>query len=353
MKVFWALILVLAIAGAGMLWLRGSGGGNAGGGSPQASATAHEAAPAASPRLAEVPKVPGPEAGSSSAAAASSREKVEASVAKPSEPETPAAPLPPVAPLASKSDDPMQSVTPAPAPSTTPEAPVATQAPQTPVVAPPVASPPVATPAAPSQSTATIPGSSVPAPPAGPAPTGEHTGVAPPPTEYKPSDQPAKPHSAVVQGDGSTLIDERFKVTGDGSKERPYVIPWDLLVSASEEYSPRDGRTELPQRIKMFDGKYVELTGHVAFPLLVEEPRELLSMLNQWDGCCIGVPPTPYDAVEVKLTKTVKGPDRLASYGIVRGKMRVEPQLVGKWLVALYAMSDAELVPKGYGGFTP
>jgi hypothetical protein len=181
----------------------------------------------------------------------------------------------------------------------------------------------------------------------------EHTGVPPPPPEYKPSGQPAKPHSAQKQADGSLLLDERFKLAGEGTQERPYEVSWDLLISASEEYSPRDGRTELPERVKMLDGKYVELTGNVAFPLLVEEPRELLSMLNQWDGCCIGVPPTPYDAVEVRLTKTVKGPERLTSYGIVRGKLKVEPQLVGKWLVALYAMEEAELTPKGYGGFTP
>ena len=34
---------------------------------------------------------------------------------------------------------------------------------------------------------------------------------------------------------------------------------------------------------------------------IVGEVNEALVMLNQWDGCCIGVPPTPYDAVEVRL----------------------------------------------------
>ena len=41
--------------------------------------------------------------------------------------------------------------------------------------------------------------------------------------------------------------------------------------------------------------EHVEITGYVAFPMLMDEADELLVMLNQWDGCCIGVPPTPYD----------------------------------------------------------
>lgn len=336
MKIFWTLILVLAIAGAGMLWLRGSGGRGKQG-APQALPTARETTPPSPAGSAKAPEALKQAPESTATPGTSTREKAEPPAPAPAKPEKPIS-SPAAQPTAKPVDQP-------------------------PSVAPATATPskqesPTTTPAAPSQTTATLPGPTSPtnptsAPAPASTPTGGHTGVPPPPPEYKPSDQPAKPHSAVVQADGSTLIDERFKVSGDGTKEKPYVIPWDLLVSASEEYSPRDGRTELPQRIKMFDAKYVELTGHVAFPLLVEEPRELLSMLNQWDGCCIGVPPTPYDAVEVKLTKVVKGPDRLASYGIVRGKLKVEPQLVGKWLVALYALSDAELIPKGYGGFTP
>ncbi len=336
MKIFWTLILVLAIAGAGMLWLRGSGGrGNQS--APKALPTARETTPPSPAESAKAPEAPKPASEPSVTPQAPLKERPEPPAPTPANPESPIAS--PAAQPTAKPVDPPPPVAPATATPTKQE-------------------PPSTTPAAPSQTTATLPGPTSPtnptsAPAPASTPTGGHTGVPPPPPEYKPSDQPAKPHSAVVQADGSTLIDERFKVSGDGTKEKPYVIPWDLLVSASEEYSPRDGRTELPQRIKMFDAKYVELTGHVAFPLLVEEPRELLSMLNQWDGCCIGVPPTPYDAVEVKLTKVVKGPDRLASYGIVRGKLKVEPQLVGKWLVALYALSDAELIPKGYGGFTP
>ncbi len=219
-----------------------------------------------------------------------------------------------------------------------------------PAPAKPAAIAPAPTPA-PTVSTPAPAGPAAVTPP--PVTPGQHNATPAAPTTYAPSAKPPTPHTVVKNADGSIRVDDRFTIPGDGTPGNPYQITWDLLVSAAEEYSPRDGRTELPQRVKMFDGKHVEISGNIAFPLMVEEPRELLSMLNQWDGCCIGVPPTPYDAIEVKLTKVVRGPDRLTSYGIVRGKLKVEPQLVGKWLVALYAMDEATLTPKGYGGFTP
>jgi hypothetical protein len=100
----------------------------------------------------------------------------------------------------------------------------------------------------------------------------------------------------------------------------------------------------------MLDGKTVRLTGHVAFPMTTKEPRELLSMLNQWDGCCIGTPPTPYDAVEVALTDTVVGDDRFATTGKVVGTFHVKPYLQGDWLIGLYVMEDAKLTPRDFGG---
>jgi hypothetical protein len=78
---------------------------------------------------------------------------------------------------------------------------------------------------------------------------------------------------------------------------------------------------------------------------MVSETKELLVMLNQWDGCCIGVPPTPYDAIEVKLTEPAKrgGKHATFNYGTVEGRLKVEPYLVENWLVGLYLLEDAQL----------
>lgn len=148
--------------------------------------------------------------------------------------------------------------------------------------------------------------------------------------------------------DGSMLIDGRFTVKGSGTIEDPYVLPWELFTSVEEVYKPQQGKKELPGRITMFDAKFVRIAGYVAYPMFVEQPRELLSMLNQWDGCCIGIPPSPYDAIEVKLDRVVTANERLAAYGTIEGKLGVKPYLAGDWLVGLYLMENAKLTVKEY-----
>ncbi len=156
-----------------------------------------------------------------------------------------------------------------------------------------------------------------------------------------------------TKDDGSLLVDGKYKLKGKGTEAEPYRLTWDLLVSAQDDYVPKEGRKEIPGRIGMLDGKWLEITGYIAFPLMADSSDECLSMMNQWDGCCIGIPPTPYDAIEVRLTKVVEGDARMTTFGTVRGKFKVDPHLVGGWLVGLYAMDQASLTAQTYGGFAP
>ncbi len=143
--------------------------------------------------------------------------------------------------------------------------------------------------------------------------------------------------------DGWTILDERFPIRGSGLPDDPYEVSWELLVSASETYQPRLGKTRIPERIAMLDGKFVRVVGYVAFPIMAMEQNELLSMRNMWDGCCIGVPPTPYDAIEVRLQKAATGQDRFTAFGSVEGLFKVDPYVKGNWLLGLYLMEDATL----------
>lgn len=149
---------------------------------------------------------------------------------------------------------------------------------------------------------------------------------------------------------GFTVYDERFPVKGAGTPEEPMEVSWDLLVSASETFQPRMGKKRLPERITMLDGKHVRVTGYVAFPLMAASQNELLSMRNMWDGCCIGVPPTPYDAIEVKLKAAATGRDRFTAFGVIEGKMTVDPYIKGNWLLGLYLMESAALSQLKEGG---
>ena len=68
----------------------------------------------------------------------------------------------------------------------------------------------------------------------------------------------------------------------------------------------------------------------------------MMVMLNMWDGCCVGVPPTPYDAIEVRLTETIPAEDaRYLTYGTMTGKFKVDPYVLNGWLMGMYLMDDA------------
>ncbi|MDA1263236.1 MAG: DUF3299 domain-containing protein [Planctomycetota bacterium] len=148
----------------------------------------------------------------------------------------------------------------------------------------------------------------------------------------------------LVEKDGAINADGKFVIQGKGTKESPYEVTWELLMSASDTYIPRLGEKEIPQRIAMLNGAYVRISGYIAFPLIVTESSECLVMLNQWDGCCIGVPPSPYDAIEVKLATPEDNSKRhVVRVGTLEGVFHIDPYVVEKWLVGLYTMDNAKL----------
>lgn len=145
------------------------------------------------------------------------------------------------------------------------------------------------------------------------------------------------------EDDGWTRLDGRYLVRGAGTPTDPMVVPWELLVSASESFRPRSGLKEMPRRVADLKGKHVKITGYVLFPLMSMETTEVLLMRNQWDGCCIGVPPTPYDAVEVKLAKPADRKDSLLSFVTIEGVIDVDPYLNKDFLLGLYTLSEGTL----------
>ena len=154
------------------------------------------------------------------------------------------------------------------------------------------------------------------------------------------------PRTDEKSGERLLYADGTYEIRGEGTAERPYRVSWECLASASESYIPRLSEHDLPQRVAMLDGAWVQVEGYLAFPLMVSETKELLVMLNQWDGCCIGVPPTPYDAIEVKLLEPAKrsGAHATFNFGGVKGKLKIDPYLVENWLVGLYLLEDASMV---------
>ncbi len=139
------------------------------------------------------------------------------------------------------------------------------------------------------------------------------------------------------------VIDGRFRVKGAGTESDPYVVPFDLLMSAADVYDPRKGLTKVPQRVAFLHEKYVRLNGYIAFPISSTDPHQALVMFNQWDGCCIGVPPTTYDSVETNLSQPATGDDKFITFGTTTGVLKVDPYVDNGWLLGLYVLDHATL----------
>lgn len=313
MKVFWIILAVLLLAGGAYLYVGSSSSSRtapSGTGSTEGAATPvrqYGSAAPTSPRKdndesAFFPEPTPTPATSAPAAAPASAPAPEAAPAHPVTPAEVPTPAPVPAPI--------------PAPETT--APGPTPAPTPAPVQKPEPAKPVETPKA------------TPAPATPPAP--KSSGV-----EF------GADAKVVTLDNGSLMVDDKYPLKGEGTKEKPYEITWDYLVSAQEEYQPRLGKKTLPGRMKLIADKHVKITGFVAFPVMATEATEMLAMLNQWDGCCIGIPPTPYDAIEVKLKDPATNEQRLTTYGTVEGKLHVEPYLMRDWLVSLYSIDSATM----------
>lgn len=145
--------------------------------------------------------------------------------------------------------------------------------------------------------------------------------------------------------EGSTIMaDGKFSIPGAGTKESPYEITWELLMSAGDTYIPRLGEREIPQRVALLNGAFVRISGYIAFPLIATESQECLVMLNQWDGCCIGIPPSPYDAIEVRLLSPADSSSRhVVRIGTIEGVFHIDPYVMEKWLIGLFTMDQAVL----------
>jgi hypothetical protein len=161
-----------------------------------------------------------------------------------------------------------------------------------------------------------------------------------------PSLTDSRPPSARIErkSDGSIELDGRFVVTGAGTEQDPFVISWPMVFSASETIDAAAGKLATPSHIDFLNGQWVQISGYLAPPLWGEQTSELLVMKNRWDGCCIGLPPTPFDCIEASLAAPLKlGAQHAISFGTVRGRLVVEPFKAGAFLLGLYRLQDASI----------
>tara|TARA_E500000318_G_scaffold17776_2_gene18204 strand:+ start:72291 stop:73331 length:1041 start_codon:yes stop_codon:yes gene_type:complete len=179
-----------------------------------------------------------------------------------------------------------------------------------------------------------------------PEPTGEIVIDLPDPgnaeEEIAEADEPQGP-SYELRGDGSfKVLSANAWVQGAGTESEPYVLSWEVLKSIESSYDPKNGKDTLPDWLDLLDGKFVTIEGNTLVPVVASSTRELLVMKNPWDGCCIGVPPTPFDAVEVSLNHDVDFGNSAVGYGSVVGVFYADPYVVDGWVLGVYIIEDAK-----------
>ncbi|TVS08658.1 MAG: hypothetical protein EA423_01070 [Phycisphaerales bacterium] len=157
------------------------------------------------------------------------------------------------------------------------------------------------------------------------------------------AERPAAAGGVTRTDDGAIIVDGNIRITGEGTQASPYRVPWDLLLNAQRVYDPRSGKEDAPEWVKLLDGKHVRISGYLLFPVVRDDVDELLLMMNQWDGCCLGLPPTAYDAVEVRLERPQRVSRWTTNFGTLTGKFQWDPYLSAGWLVGLYLITDAKL----------
>lgn len=146
--------------------------------------------------------------------------------------------------------------------------------------------------------------------------------------------------------DARTLeLDGRFRVTGNGRADDPYRISWELLTSAGPFVDPGQGATTPPPWVRALDGSFVEISAYYSTAVRMTSTTHVLLTLNRWDGCCIGLPPTPFDAIDTTLGSPLEMKGlHLFRFATFRGRLVVEPVAAGSFLLGLYRLEDASMV---------
>lgn len=179
--------------------------------------------------------------------------------------------------------------------------------------------------------------------PTSPMPAPDAASESPPVRATTPAPTAPRATDPVRQVDARTIVlDGRFEVSGHGSERDPYRVKWDLLGSARDSIRADGTSVDVPAWIRPLDGSWIEISGYVSTPVVTEETREVLFTMNRWDGCCIGIPPTPFDSIEVKLERPITFVGKHSiRFGVMRGQLHVEPFALGGALLGIYRLEHA------------
>lgn len=179
--------------------------------------------------------------------------------------------------------------------------------------------------------TAAIPAASAPAAPSSPSAPSVPSAPSAPSVPSVPS-VPSAPSAATMP-------------PGAGTERQPFRVSWELLGQASGHVRGDGTFDAMPRTLELLGGTWIELSGYYAPAIIAPSTDELVLMLNRWDGCCIGLPPTPYDSALVKTRTPIDfSLQHQIRFGTLRGRLVLEPFALGGLVLGLYRIEDAELL---------
>jgi len=156
---------------------------------------------------------------------------------------------------------------------------------------------------------------------------------------------PAVTQEIIHRIDARTIeLAGKYRVVGNGTEADPYIVSWELLLSASTTINAATGALEAPKWVMLLDGQWIEISAYYSTVVRKESVDELLLTLNRWDGCCIGLPPTPFDSIEAKLASPIRLTGlHLTRFGTFRGQLTISPMHVAGFLLGLYRIEHATM----------
>lgn len=148
--------------------------------------------------------------------------------------------------------------------------------------------------------------------------------------------------------DGSLVIDTYWRIlSGDGSLENPYRLPWELLLSG-QGFDLAAPYAELPDRLKWLNGKYVSLKGYSLKSVTAGASEEFLLNDQLIDNCPICLTRSVFATVLVKV-KTSESMERgVINVYTVRGIFKAEPSIQAGFLLGVYFLNDAEITSRSH-----
>lgn len=112
------------------------------------------------------------------------------------------------------------------------------------------------------------------------------------------------------------------------------------LLEKTKTLSQRSD-VRVPDEVQALDGQWVTMTGNLLIPWVEQKVTQFVLAKNPWDGCCLGIPPGPYDSVSVRLLEGSYLKDRYSSVQTFSGRFRVELERSEGYVTGLYKLVDA------------